>query len=142
LGSKWWDETRYATYLSTNRHCIACGDYYPSHLEAHEVYSIDYLAGRMTYIETVPLCHLCHCYIHIGRLQALLNKGEVSQDKFTHVLLHGDQVLLNAKLKRAELYEGPFADWNKWRLVLNGKEYKPVFKTYKAWCKHFGVNDA
>jgi hypothetical protein len=117
---------------------VACGEYCPSGLEGHELYEIDYPAGRMVYVETVPLCHLCHCYIHIGRLQALLNKGEVRQDKFTRVILHGSRVLREAKLKRLEPYSGQVAEWKSWRLVLNGKEYKPVFKSYKAWRKKFG----
>lgn len=138
MGSAWWDETRRAAYASTNHRCVACGDYHPSRLEGHELYEIDYVAGRMVYLETVPLCHLCHCYVHPGRLQSLLDKGEVSQEKFTHVMLHGDRVLKEAGLRRLESYPGPFAEWKTWRLVLNGKEHKPVFKSYEAWLKKFG----
>lgn len=138
LGSKWWDETRRAAYRSTNHHCVACGEYYPSRLEGHELYEIDYAAGRMVYIEAVPLCHLCHCYVHPGRLQALLNKGEIDQAKFTRVTLHGNRVLQEAGLRRQDPYEGPIAEWKKWRMVVNGKEYRPVFKSYDAWKKKFG----
>jgi hypothetical protein len=137
LGSAWWDETRKAAYASTNHHCVACGSYHPSRLEGHELYEIDYTAGRMVYVETVPLCHLCHCYVHPGRLQSLLDKGEVSQEKFTRVMLHGDQAIRQAGLRRSEPYEGPFAEWGKWRLVCNGREYEPVFKTYESWLKKF-----
>ena len=142
LGAKWWNDTRKAAYASTNYHCIACGVHktqaqYRSWLECHEVYRIDYLAGRMTYLEAVPLCHLCHCYVHTGRMQALLDRGEVHQAKFTAAMIHGDRILRVAGLKRLDPYEGPFAEWGKWRLILNGKEYKPIFKTYEDWCKHF-----
>jgi hypothetical protein len=106
-------------------------------LEGHELYDTDFPAGRLTYLETVPLCHLCHCYVHPGRLQALLDRGEVKQAKFTDVMLHGNKILQEAGLRRPEPYSGPMAEWREWRLVLNGKEYKPVFKSFEAWQKKF-----
>jgi len=143
LGQRWWDETRQAAYASTAYHCVACGvskivAAYHQWLEGHELYEIDYAMGRMTYVETVPLCHLCHNYIHAGRLQAMLDSGEITQAKFTDVTLHGDRVLREVKLRRVEPYGGPFAEWKSWRLVIDGKEYKPVFKSYEAWLKKFG----
>lgn len=40
-------------------------------------------------------------------------------------------------LRQLDPYEGPFAKWGKWRLILNGREYRPIFKTYKEWFKYF-----
>lgn len=52
LGQRWWDETRQAAYASTAQHCLACGVHrvaaaYHPWLEGHELYEIDYRAGRM-----------------------------------------------------------------------------------------------
>jgi hypothetical protein len=142
LGSKWWNETRQAAYRSTGYHCLACGIHkslaaYRQWMEGHEWYEIDYRRGRMTYKECIPLCHFCHNYIHIGRLQALLEKGEIHQAKFVVILQHGDRVLREVGLVRNPPYDGPFAEWSDWRLVIDGREYPPKFKTFEAWQKHF-----
>lgn len=138
LGKRWWDVTRAAAYAVSDYHCVACGvpkalAEWHRWLEGHEVYSIDYHAGRMTYIETVALCHNCHCFIHDGRLEALFRKGEVSQDKYTAVMKHGQRVLKEAKLSKPRPYIGPIAQWKDWRLVLFGKEYRPLFPDYESW---------
>ena len=141
LGKKWWDETRKAAYQSTGRHCVACGVHesnapYRRWLEGHELYEVDYLLGRMTYLETVPLCHACHCFIHDGRLLSLLEKGEISRAKYDTIIAHGEAVLRKAGLQR-QGYDGPFAEWSDWRLVVNGEEYPPKFKSLEDWIEHF-----
>lgn len=161
LGKEWWDKTRRLAYESTNFHCIACGvdKYYAKWhkwLEAHEVYDIDYLLGRMTYLETVPLCHFCHNFIHCGRLQALKDKGEISNEKYHAILDHGLNVLTAAGLKKPlprGAQDGPMADWGDWRLVLPNPEarrltlakssfketieYPPKFKNLDEWKKEY-----
>ena len=146
LGKKWWDETRQAAYEATDFHCIACGvpkgsAKYHRWLEGHEVYSINYRAGRMTYIETVALCHRCHNFIHDGRLKALLDRKEITQEKYDDIINHGKIVLKEAKLKKPRPYKGKMAKWEDWRLVLFGKEYPPIFKDYKAWLVGHGYED-
>lgn len=150
LGSKWWNETRKTAYASTNFHCQACGT--PKHrvkgsrkhLEGHELYDTDYVAGTLTYVETVPLCPYCHNYIHDGRLEALLQKGQITRRKFAAVIQHGDEVLTRAgltrptKLERDEaimkgVLSGEFAMWSEWRLVLHGETYEPKFKDEQEW---------
>ena len=145
MGGVWWDKTRKAAYRSTNFHCVACGMWkhkakYRQWLEAHEVYEIDYLLGRMTYVETVPLCHLCHNYIHSGRLDALFERGEVSHKKFRDIHNHGDRVLKEVGLHRLEPPEEFTVEWGDWRLVLNGKEYPPKHKTQKQWEKFYAAH--
>lgn len=145
LGRAWWDKTRMAAYRSTQFHCIACGVHKrqaKEHkwLEGHELYETDYAKGRMVYIETVPLCHYCHSYIHDGRLRALLVKGEVSEEKISEILKHGNEVLALANLTRPKPYNGDMAEWGEWRLVLFGKEYPPKYSNYEEWCKAFGGN--
>lgn len=144
LGGRWWDETRQAAYRSTAFHCVACGvakflARFHRWLEGHELYEIDYLKGRMTYLETVSPCHLCHNYIHSGRLQALLDKGEINQAKYAAVIQHGDAVLAAAGLVKPPQYDGPIAGWSRWRLVLNGKLYPPKYKTMQDWEQAFDV---
>ncbi len=141
LGKSWWDKTRREAYKSTDFHCQACGvsKYYArvhKWLEGHELYRINYSRGTMTYIETVPLCHLCHNYIHDGRMLALLEKRQVSQQKYAAVIQHGDRVLRKAGLSRpphGQREPRRMAKWGKWRLVLNGVEHPPKYKTIEQW---------
>ena len=149
LGQKWWDKTRQAAYTSTLYHCIACGVYKHDArghkwLEGHEWYDIDYAKGRMVYVETIPLCNYCHSYIHDGRLLALLKSREITAQRYAAVIQHGDRVLAAAGLQRmthAERDEaikqlilaGKIADWGRWRLVVDGKKYKPLYKSYEEW---------
>jgi hypothetical protein len=153
MGPKWWDETRRAAYRSTSFHCLACGVWKGAAkghrwLEGHELYEVDYAAGTMTYVETVPLCHYCHCYVHDGRMTAELERGRMRPQKFRAVLAHGDAVLAAAGLRRPThgerddaikqaIMNGRVAEWGKWRLVLNGKKHPPRFKTKEAWEKAY-----
>lgn len=142
LGENWWNRTRRACYKSTNFHCIACGVHkYQARnrqwLEGHEVYDIDYLLGRMTFVEVVPLCTFCHNYIHDGRLRWLLETGKVHHAKYAAIIQHGDKVLREAGLIR-ETYNGPTADWEDWRLVIDGAEYEPLYKSFEDWRREFG----
>lgn len=148
LGEKWWNETRYAAFSSTNYHCIACTTYkYDTpldQLEGHELYEIDYYKGRMTYIETVPLCNYCHSYIHDGRLHWLLETRQIPQSKYRKIIQHGDRVLravglirprhtTRVRQQRTLESQGRMAPWHEWRLILFGKEYPPLYKTEEEW---------
>ena len=149
LGSQWWDKTRQAAYASTDYHCIACGVWKMQAkgrqwLEGHELYDIDYTRGRMTYVETVPLCRYCHSYLHDGRLEALFQKGQITQAQYVAVLQHGDRVLRMAGLSKESLKDRDefisnlkLAEWSKWRLVIDGKMYPPKFKSFEEWKRAF-----
>lgn len=137
LGAVWWNKTRKEAYESTNFFCRACGVHklqakYHQWLEGHEFYRINYRKGLMTYVRTDPLCHFCHCYIHSGRLKSLLEKGEIRQAKYAAIIQHGDAILRAAKLKKPEPPEF-VAEWSTWRLVLYGKKYPPVYKSFEEW---------
>jgi len=156
LGKKWWDKTRKEAYESTAFRCKSCGVWKldakgRKWLEGHEQYDIDYAKGTATYLETVPLCHYCHNYIHDGRLSSLLQIGEVHQSKYVAIIQHGDDVLWKAKLTRPSqkdreegmtkmLINGLVAPWQDWRLHLFGKEYPPKFKSEAQWKKVVGGN--
>lgn len=149
LGQKWWDRERRECYERAEFFCQACGVHklrakYHQWLEAHECYDVDWAKGRMKYAECVALCHFCHNYIHSGRLQALLEKGEIHHHKFAAIRQHGDGVLAAAGLAK-ESYDvrdarikkmvmnGQVAEWGKWRLVIGRKTYKPLYPTKEAW---------
>lgn len=147
LGKAWWDKERAEAYKLHDYHCFACGCHQDEAifregmLEAHEFYTIDYKAKRVTYHEAVALCHACHGYIHSGRLTAMAEKGEVSESKWLAVIEHGDAQLasigespkLAPTLHRVE----DDHDWPDWRLVVFGKEYGPAFKTFVEWDMEF-----
>lgn len=149
LGQAWWDRERRACYKKAEFFCEACGVHklqakYHQWLEAHETYEIDYHKGRAKYLGCVALCHFCHCYIHSGRLQALLEKGEIHHHKFVAIHQHGDAVLASAGLSReahsvrdAKIQEmvrnGGMAEWSKWRLRIGRNLYKPLYKNFEEW---------
>lgn len=130
LGARWWDKTRKEAYKSTDYHCLTCGVFKTDAkgrkwLEGHEVYEIDFLLGRMTYLETVPLCHYCHNYCHPGRMKALLDSNGMTHAKYAAIVQHGEAVLKAAGL---EPREGPkivktYAEPEDWRLIIDGVEY-------------------
>lgn len=155
LGRQWWDETRREAYRSTNFRCIACGVHkYRAkggleYLEAHELYFTDYGNGKLIYLETVPLCHYCHAYIHDGRMRAMLESGTLNSGKFAAIVQHGNKVLTEAGLEKqshadreariAHMVEnGTIAEWQDWRLVLLDKEYPPKYNNEDEWSKAYG----
>ncbi len=141
LGKKWWDRTRKEAYRSTGYHCIACGVHkfeakVKQHLEAHEVYDINYRTGRMVYLRAVPLCHFCHNYIHDGRLTLLCQAGKITHQRFTQIIQHGDSVLQKAGLSKLSKRQredkmrllagrGGLAPWDEWRMVYGKRVFKP-----------------
>lgn len=138
LGGPWWNKVRQEAYRSTDFHCAACGvpkhlAQFVQHLEAHEVYEIDYLMGLSVFVEVVPLCNCCHSYIHGGRLSWLLETGKITHARYASVIQHGERVLRVAKLPLRKVYNGPCADWSSWRLVIDGKEYRPLYKNQQEW---------
>ena len=146
LGRSWWDKTRKEAYRTTNYHCIACGVHKedakgPKWLEGHEIYSFDYPKGLIKYIETVPLCHYCHNFIHDGRMLSLIGQGKFEHGKFKRVINHGNKVLREANLEKV-IYTGPTAPWDKWRLQIGRKKYPPKFKNVEEWAEHYGVQPA
>ena len=123
LGEVWWDETRREAYRMTHYHCIACGEK-PKIPEAHEIYDIDYQRGRMTYLRTVPLCPICHAFIHLGRTQALAEEGKIPMERYQHVLEWGGRILYQAGLKKEVNVPRQIAWWGDWRMVVNGQLYE------------------
>lgn len=131
--------------------CHACGVigadalYSPS-LEAHEMYDIDYTTGKMEFVEAVALCNACHNYIHNGRMQMLVQKGELDLEKFNAIMERGDDLLAKANIaddrleKLADLRDrGEMCSWEDWHLVINGARYERRFDTMEDWMEYWGV---
>jgi hypothetical protein len=143
LGDAWWNNIRKEAYRKLWFHCMACGTYKSEvkgsnkWLEAHEVYRTDYIIGRMYYLESVPLCPFCHAFIHSGRLQALLDKRQITQQRFSAIIQHGEQVLAKAGLVKSPPYNGPIAKWEDWRLVIGNRMYRSRFRSIEEWTKHY-----
>ena len=72
----------------------------------------------------------------------LLERKEITQQRFAAVIRHGDAVLARAGLTKPVPHEGPFVDWMEWRLVLFGKMYKPKYKSLEEWALPYGVKSA
>lgn len=145
-GDSWWNKTRNESYAINNFCCWACGVHKNNArehrwLEAHENYKIDYKKGRMEITEITALCHYCHNYIHDGRMIHLLDKGEITEQKYLSVINHGQDVLRRAGFTKFKPdYPKTGAKWNKWHLVLDDKTYKTPYKNITEWAKVYNVN--
>ena len=135
LGDKWWDRERFKAYAVSGQRCWACWvpkseAKFHQWLEAHEAYKIDYQNGRMTLVEVVALCHMCHNFIHLGRLSMLVRQGKATEEFLQQVEKHG-QTVIKALHRPHPPTES--ADWQDWRLVVEGKEYGPSTNSYEDW---------
>lgn len=141
FGDTWWNKERKIAYAKNDYHCHACGVHksqakFHEWLEAHEAYDYDYPNGKLHFREIVALCHSCHNYIHAGRLIALLQTGKISRMKYDIIVIHGSKILEKHNLKKRE-YTGKLPAWNDWRLVIDNKEYAPLYKSYAEWLYNF-----
>ncbi|MFA5037013.1 MAG: hypothetical protein WC479_07540 [Candidatus Izemoplasmatales bacterium] len=149
-GQEWWDKERRLTYEAQGDRCAACGTHKSQAkgkkkwLECHEVYEIDYAAGRAIFVKLVALCPYCHSFIHNGRLQALFDKGEITTKEYFAVINHGKEILEKHNLFNQWEHRhdvlGKIAEWEDWRLVFEGLEYPPKFKSYEEWLANFGYH--
>ena len=142
MGRAWWDKVRKEAYKKNEFHCQACGVHktealFHQWLEGHETYEVDYQRGIMKYEMTVALCHACHNFIHDGRLHGMMKLGKFPQDKFRKILAHGSSLLRKHGLARKTYQErdqdilklaqqGLIAPWDSWRMIFDGKEFKPL----------------
>ncbi|KKN62621.1 hypothetical protein LCGC14_0510320 [marine sediment metagenome] len=150
LGDVWWNNARREAYWRHGYYCHACSVHgteaaHQKGLEAHEMYDIDYITGRVEFIEVVALCHFCHNYIHQGRLDMILRKGEITAVFYLAVLRHGERILEKAGLPLdldAQLIDllrdaGKMCDWGDYHLVIDGKSYGRRFESMEEWERHW-----
>lgn len=139
FGQSWWDAERKVAYLKAGYKCQACGvakdrALFHKWLEAHERYEIEYAKGRMVFVGLVALCHACHNYIHSGRLNMLVEQGEVTPERAQQIRAHGDAILAKHKLKRPTVPK-KIAAWTDWRMVYEGREYGPSTPDEESWAR-------
>jgi len=141
MGRIRWDEMRHAAYAEAGFRCQACGvekhmaQYHPW-LEAHEVYGYDYERGRLVFLRLAALCHACHNFIHDGRMQMMVEAGEMTEAMYKAILGHGKGILAKAGLLarwRRRHSHRCIIPWNGWRLVFEGKEYGPSTQSMGEW---------
>lgn len=143
LGDSWWNDVRQKAYKENNYCCWACGiskqdAKYHQWLEAHESYDINYSIGEVTLSEIVALCHSCHNFIHNGRMEILVQKGEMEFPKFQNILRHGHMILTEYNLSPSDMPTvTTIAEWDKWHLILNGKSYYSPYKNMDDWYNHY-----
>lgn len=77
----------------------------------------------------------------------MLRSGKIHQSKYVAIVQHGDKVLANVGLVRLtpeemehkllQLYNSSKTNivpaWEDWRMVIDGKEYHPKYKTRMQW---------
>lgn len=145
-GQEWWDTERKAAAKKYQYHCWACGVHqvhakFHKWLEGHERYAVDYEHGRLTYLGCCSLCHSCHNFIHLGRLTAMYEQGQVAEAKYRAIIRHGCTLLKTYKLSSPAEYERSIP-WADWRLELEGELYPPKFRTEQAWRRYYGYAEA
>jgi hypothetical protein len=136
MGSTWWNEQKKEISILQDNKCAACGRQHKDGLEAHECYDIDYNKCTMKFKEVVGLCFKCHSFVHPGYVKQLIRLGEMSLKEAAEIMHRGYRLLNKANLRRSFTYSGEI-NWTKWRLVFNGKEYKPKYNSYEVWRRHY-----
>ena len=141
LGKAWWDRERQKAYANAGFCCEACGVHkrdakHHQWLEAHEYYDYDYAKGLLKLNRLVALCHSCHNFIHSGRLEMLLMREEISEEKYRDIVSHGQKVLMDAGLLdkwSARHDHDCTAQWKDWRMEINGTLYGPSSGGMDDW---------
>lgn len=95
LGKEIWDLLRKQAYGDYGHCCAACGKN-NTRLEAHELYVINKKINKMYLKDIVPLCNLCHSFVHQELHRTMLKNREITTDFVTMVLNHGKAVLKKA----------------------------------------------
>ena len=79
MGQSNWDKLRKQVYAENDFHCMGCGVHkkdalYHQWLECHEDCEVNFKECQYTIRGFVPLCHACHNFIHLGRLEMMVQK--------------------------------------------------------------------
>ena len=94
-----WNRLKKAIQDRANHHCEICGRYV-SHsktdhdwIVAHEAYDIDKTNRLYKLIGVYGICKQCHDFIHLGRLNALLQAGHVTNEYYDEVIDRAEYLL-------------------------------------------------
>lgn len=68
----------------------------------------------------------------------MVDRGEVPDSYGVKVLERGIEILVKNRLPITVTNEtGTQASWEDWRLVVNGREYPPKFKSFEEWSSYY-----
>lgn len=144
MGKEWWDINRKKAYAKNNLCCFACGVHksrakYHQWLEGHESYKINYQTGKMVLQEIVALCHSCHNFIHSGRMEHLVNKRQMTYQKYEQIINHGNEIVETIpSYIIPSTYEGFFAPWKEWHLEIDDEKFYSKFANQAEWERYYG----
>lgn len=102
MGQTEWNKMRKRCYYNAGYKCEACGaEPERGGLDAHELYSINWIEGTSTFVRCVALCKKCHSFIHSGRLLTLHKQGNplYSKDYVLSTVEHGFKNIYEHNLK-------------------------------------------
>tara|TARA_Y100000310_G_scaffold240970_1_gene244888 strand:- start:667 stop:1236 length:570 start_codon:yes stop_codon:yes gene_type:complete len=157
-GQDWWDGVRRKAYRVHEYQCWACGTRPELNrdLHAHEVYEYDWEACSARMTSVTALCRDCHSFIHSGRMQALVSKGQMSEDEMSLLLQRGyllvkaaglveERVQIHRDIRRImqgssgtrTMREWEDETWDLWHLIIDGESRHSLFADYEAWRSHY-----
>ena len=97
MGQAAWDKLRKRTYFLADYKCQICGKdcSTPGTLDAHELYTVNYMDGTAVFARVFALCKACHSFYHSGRLLTLHKQGSplYSAKHVLNVLEHGFKLI-------------------------------------------------
>lgn len=96
MGQTEWDKMRKRCYYNADYKCEVCGaEPERGGLDAHELYTVNWVDGTSTFIRCVALCKKCHSFIHSGRLITLHKQGNplYQREHVLSVVEHGFKLI-------------------------------------------------
>lgn len=87
MGEEEWDKQRFDCYTKANWRCEIC-DTPCERMQAHEIYTYDYVSHTAVFKRLIALCDKCHRGIHSGRLTTMTKDGDVSREYFLDIAEH------------------------------------------------------
>lgn len=160
-GEEWWQKLCREARRRHRAYCHACGTgVFPSALEVHEHYDIDYVHGEARLAKIVLLCADCHNFIHSDRVWDKYHVHDLSFEDVDRIYTHGFALLRLAQLPpywKTEWYYHQLhgkskqqasqllkmwgvvntlenmASWEQWHVVLDGQKYYTPYKDRNEW---------
>jgi hypothetical protein len=141
FGKAWWDVERRKAYAAAGYCCEACGvpktEAWPkAWLEAHEVYDTDWKKRTLVFVRLAAICPACHMFIHNGRLEMLLESGDITKKLHDEILAHGKSIIKKAGLQKeySVRHDGYNEEgWTKWRMIVGDRVYGSTTGSYEEW---------
>ena len=94
-----WNRLKKAAQERADHHCEICGRYV-SHskadhdwINAHKAYEIDKENHLYKLVGVYGICRQCHDFIHLGRLNALLQAGHATNEYYDDVIDRAEHLL-------------------------------------------------